>query len=133
MKKQTIKLNESQLRNIIKETVFSYLNTDLLTMYAVAASEQNGDLIPDTIKKFYDKQCALDYKAELENKGINRVLLFTKEPNGEWKLKSSESQLRNIIKESIKKVLRENFQKPENWKDTPFKGTYQDEEGFGIG
>jgi hypothetical protein len=107
MKKQTIKLNESKLRNIIKETVFSYLNTDLLTMYAVAASEQNGDLIPDTIKKFYDKQCALDYKAELENKGINRVLLFTKEPNSEWKLKSSESQLRNIIKESVKKVLNE--------------------------
>ena len=44
-------------------------------------------------------------------------------------IKLNESQLRNIIKESIKKVLRENFQKPENWKDTPFKGTYQDEDG----
>lgn len=44
-------------------------------------------------------------------------------------IKLNESQLRNIIKESIKKILRERFQKPENWKDTPFKGTYQDEYG----
>ena len=41
----------------------------------------------------------------------------------------TESDLHRIVKESVKRVLREGFTKPSNWKDTEFKGTYTDENG----
>lgn len=45
-------------------------------------------------------------------------------------IRINESQLRQIVTESVKRILREeDFQKPSNWKDTPFKGTFEDEEG----
>ncbi len=41
----------------------------------------------------------------------------------------TESDLHRIVRESVKRVLREGFTKPSNWKDTEFKGTYTDENG----
>lgn len=42
----------------------------------------------------------------------------------------TESRLRGMIREAVKSILNENdWQKPTNWKDTEWKGTYEDEDG----
>jgi len=51
----------------------------------------------------------------------------------ESKLLMNREQFNEFITEmvnaSLKRILKEDFQKPSNWKDTPFNGTYQDENG----
>lgn len=42
----------------------------------------------------------------------------------------TESKLRGLIREAVKSALNENnWQKPANWKETEWKGTYEDEDG----
>ena len=45
------------------------------------------------------------------------------------RIRLTESDLHRIVKKSVNRVLKEAFTKPSNWKDTPFKGTYEDENG----
>lgn len=40
----------------------------------------------------------------------------------------NESQLKKIIAESVREVLKE-WEKPEDWQETQFKGTYTDKDG----
>lgn len=44
-------------------------------------------------------------------------------------IRLTESELRNMISESVKRVLKENFKVPSNWKETEFRGTFEDEDG----
>ena len=53
-----------------------------------------------------------------ESKNMNKKLI-----------RLTESDLHKIVKESVNRILKEGFTKPSNWKDTPFKGTYEDENG----
>lgn len=84
----------------------------------------------DNKEGWHIKEDKSDWKSRSEILyGINNKQVYESMNIKKQTIKLNESQLRNIIKESIKKVLTENFQKPENWKDTPFQGTYQDEDG----
>ncbi len=43
-------------------------------------------------------------------------------------VKLNEQQLRQIVAEGVKRVLRE-WEKPSDWKETEFQGTYTDDYG----
>ena len=45
------------------------------------------------------------------------------------RIKLTERELRNMISESVRRFLDESFDKPSNWKETEFRGTFEDEDG----
>ena len=56
------------------------------------------------------------HKSKNESRNMNKKLI-----------RLTENDLHKIVKESVNRILKEGFTKPSNWKDTPFKGTYEDE------
>ena len=58
------------------------------------------------------------HKSKNESRNMNKKLI-----------RLTENDLHKIVKESVNRILKEGFTKPSNWKDTPFKGTYEDENG----
>lgn len=153
MKKQTIKLNESQLRNIIKKSINEAVCED---EYDLPWQDREPKNDMDKIRysryrglveiiEFYSaqdndgKSLSKEQCEQLKN-ACDTIECFGELGQGWAEIgrdilsknehaSINESKLQRIIRESIKKVLKENFQKPENWKDTPFQGTYQDEDG----
>jgi hypothetical protein len=123
--KQVIKLNESQLRCMIKKMIMeglyndysgNDLNYDSIKMQAdscIANMISNGEEISwkEVAKNMGFRLETLNYDdLELMKSAIEDAMLEDEKINensNKMKQKLSESQLRNIIKESVKKVLKE--------------------------
>lgn len=123
--KQVIKLNESQLRCMIKKMIMeglyndysgNDLNYDSIKMQAdscIANMISNGEEISwkEVAKNMGFRLETLNYDdLELMKSAIEDAMLEDEKINensNKMKQKLSESQLRKIIKESIKKVLNE--------------------------
>lgn len=157
--KQRIRINENQLRQIVMESVKRVLNEGIGDEYldnfgkSVSRSKRFGnvkdlsswsdeqfDSLNSTRKDMHNKGRGVKTKGSTETRDWlrkqtekgNPIIKYKKNPD-EWMKKHldsvDESKIKKAIKESVKRVLKEEFEKPSNWKDTQFKGTFEDENG----
>ena len=149
--KRTVRLTESDLHRIVKETVNRAINEVALkgksgkTYSLHGNDEESWDIVSRLRQKksgnsnyntMRDEKNAeeIDAKKHPNRRSLNnanRVNALLKRTSNASKdiMAANESKLSRIVKESVNRILKEGFTKPSNWKDTPFKGTYEDENG----
>lgn len=134
--KRTIRLSENKLHNIIKESVKRILreyhfdnDIDYTSIYEQALDLLSGGGEPSGYG-WRDVAEAMGFR--LDSLGPNDMETM-KDAIEDAMMDTSglanEAKLRGFVRETVKKILREGFEKPSNWTDTPWKGTYQDETG----
>ena len=149
--KKIVRLTESDLHRIVKECVNRAINEVALkgksgkTYSLHGNDEESWDIVTRLRQKKSgnsnyntmrdDKNAEeIDTKKHPNRRSLNnanRVNALLKRTSNASKdiMAANESKLSRIVKESVNRVLKEGFTKPSNWKDTPFKGTYEDENG----
>ena len=134
--KKTIKLTENKFHNLIKESVKKILreyqfdnDIDYNSIYEQALDLLSGGGEPSGYG-WRDVAEAMGFR--LDSLGPNDMETM-KDAIEDAMMDTSglanEAKLRGFVRETVKKILREGFEKPSNWTDTPWKGTYQDETG----
>lgn len=134
--KKTIKLTENKFHNLIKESVKKILreyqfdnDIDYNSIYEQALDLLSGGGEPSGYG-WRDVAEAMGFR--LDSLGPNDMETM-KDAIEDAMMDTSglanETKLRGFVRETVKKILREGFEKPSNWTDTPWKGTYQDETG----
>lgn len=134
--KKTIKLSEDKFHNLIKESVKRILreyqfdnDIDYNSIYEQALDLLSGGGEPSGYG-WRDVAEAMGFR--LDSLGPNDMETM-KDAIEDAMMDTSglanEAKLRGFVRETVKKILREGFEKPSNWTDTPWKGTYQDETG----
>ena len=139
--KKTIKLSEDKFHNLIKESVKRILRENNMKLNEYGDTPKGQYMLgrlqarkgSETWAPSWEASEERDNaatKAEKQGKSYNithnnMLRAYRDGKNGvQW-----NESLNRLIKESVKSVLREVFEKPSNWTDTPWKGTYQDETG----
>ena len=86
-----------------------------------------NDLPMDLVAKDYEQTLGNDAISILRQYGITNKSKTNKNMKKNV-VKLNEQQLRQIVAEGVKRVLRE-WEKPSDWKETEFQGTYTDDYG----
>ena len=154
MNKKLIRLTESDLHKIVKESAKRIMKEVALkgksgkTYSLHGNDEESWDIMTNLrqnqkgghgVTQYNTSRNAknaeeMDVKNHPNRRSLNnanRVKASLKRTSDASKdiMAANESKLNRIVKESVNRVLKEGFTKPSNWKDTPFKGTYEDENG----
>ena len=155
MNKKLIRLTESDLHKIVKESAkrimkevalkgksgktYSLHGTDPESWAVMSRVRGKNGYFPNTPQHYHacrdeDNWIELDDKAHpnlRSRNNANRINAMMNRIDDKSKdiMAANESKLSRIVKESVNRILKEGFTKPSNWKDTPFEGTYEDENG----
>jgi len=123
MKKNVVKINENTIRKIVAEALKFQRVTDPknpkgnvgpkdenLNFFVTIGEGPNRSIVGD--KGFKTREAAERKADALRRQGKNNVRIISKKSTNENTVKLSENTLRQIVAESVKKILSETWARP---------------------